>query len=150
MPRRSLLGIFLAGTVLVGCGQSGVPVVAPTPAGVALSQCTALIKALPVKLAGQSKRSALPPSSFTTAWGTDPITLRCGVGKPDAFDAQSQLLRINNTEWFVQAGSAATTFTLVNRLAYVEITVPQSYSPQADVITDLSGTIDKNVEFPRS
>lgn len=147
MPRRLLLVAgALALTILAGCGEAGTAVPAPSPSGAAGLACRALISGLPAQVNGQQSRAVLPPSAFTAAWGKDPITLACGVPLPAAFQPDSELISINGVDWFVQEG-AVTTFTTVNRVANVQISVPKSYAPEASVVSELTDQVSQRVKL---
>ena len=148
MPRRHLLvasALALALVGLAGCGEAGTAVPSPTPSGPAGLACRGLISALPAQVSGQDSRAVLPPSAFTAAWGKDPITLACGVATPLALQADSPLVTINGVDWFVEQGRV-TTFTTVNRIANVQISVPTSYAPEASAVSELTDEITAKIK----
>jgi hypothetical protein len=54
------------------------------------------------------------------------------------------LVTINGVDWFVEQGRV-TTFTTVNRVANVQITVPQSYAPEASAVSELADEITAKI-----
>ncbi|HYT11081.1 MAG TPA: DUF3515 domain-containing protein, partial [Mycobacteriales bacterium] len=58
------------------------------------------------------------------AWGEPAVVLRCGVTRPAALRADSQLLDINGVSWFAERRGGAEVFTTVDRPVYVEVSAP--------------------------
>jgi hypothetical protein len=54
------------------------------------------------------------------------------------------LVTINGVDWFVEQG-LVTTFTTVNRIANVQITVPPTYAPEASVVSELADEITAKI-----
>ena len=98
---------------------------APTPAGPAADACAALTTHLPGTVDGRDRRETEPPDGPVAAWGDPPVVLRCGVPRPASLTATSEVVVVDDVEWFLQPGSAYV-FTTVGRAANVEVRVPAS------------------------
>lgn len=145
-----LTGIVLLVPVLAGCSAE-VAVDAPSPDPQAAEICTAVMADLPTTLVGQPARDvAAGPDSPVAAWGTPPITLRCGVERPAALQPTSQCYETDGVGWFVEEVADGYLFTTIGRPAYVEVGVPSRYAPEADVLFDLVPAISAHdpVEQP--
>lgn len=103
--------------------------------------CEQLSSILPVDLGGALLRDTNPDSTGTKAWGDPAIVLRCGVATPDAYSEVSQLLTVNNLDWFPEELQAGVRFTSVGTTQLIEISIPASYEATADILTELSSTI---------
>jgi hypothetical protein len=140
---RRLTLILLPNLVLLaGCGAGAVQVPLPGPDPAAARLCAGL--RLPQKLHGQARRATRPESPLVTAWGSPAIALRCGVGRPAALLPTSQLVTVSGIAWFAEPTDRPVTFTAVGRQAYVEVTVPATYtehSPPGDVLLELTDAI---------
>lgn len=115
------------------------------PAASAVSACTALAGELPETLFDQDRRQTSPTSTFTAAWGEPAIVLRCGVPRPDALTATSQLISVNDVDWFPEELTEGYAFTTYGREAFVEVTVPDDYAPEVGPVTELSGVVADSV-----
>jgi hypothetical protein len=139
--------VFVGGVVVLGVVSAlvlrgrPVDVLVPHPVGQAEASCDALDKALPRTVAGQGRHAVSPPSNRTAAWGDDPIVLRCGVGTPAALQPTSELTTVDGVDWLPETLEGASRFTTVGRIAYVEVTVPDSYATAADALVDLGPAI---------
>jgi hypothetical protein len=126
---------MLAALVVTGCGRQ-VAVPAPdTPA----QACASVL--LPSVVAGAGMRPTT--ESGTAAWGEPPITYRCGVQRPPAFNSSSKLLDVSGVAWLPLEASGGTAFIAVtwptpDNPVFVEVLVPEDYSAPADVLADLS------------
>lgn len=145
MYRTAGLGIALISCTLVGCaGPVSVP--EPSPSGSAVaSACSQLIDGLPSSVLNAVRRKIEPPSDATAAWGDPPITLRCGVAKPDSLTPTSTLVTVNGVDWLPEQRSAGYVFTTTGRVAYVEVAVPNEYAPETEVLTELAKSISEFV-----
>ena len=111
---------------------------APPSQAAAVAPCTRLLQNLPVRPAGLAPRAVHPhpDSEFVVGWGDPAVILRCGVARPAD-------LHPGSTAQFLQIGQASGTggvyfdvtssggdqiYTSVDRVVYVEITVPPKYS----------------------
>lgn len=127
--------------VLATACSNTVQVAAPTPDAGATALCRALHARLPDKVHGQKRRTTSPSSPLVSAWGKPAIALRCGVPRPPAMRADSELVTVNGISWFPKPGDRPITFTAVGRHAYVEVTVPLTYNPSGDVLIELTPAI---------
>jgi len=110
--------------------------------------CTALLSALPVAIPTSngsiSGRPADSSSPYVVAWGNPAIVLRCGVPRPAELHVNSsaQVIAIDGVNFFTKTVGKATVFTSIDRAAYIEVTVPTSYTqapigPLAQAIASL-------------
>lgn len=133
---RYLVGVItvILVVVLSGCAA---PVAVPVPQP-SESVCAESEALLPAAIRGQERRSTEPASDLTAAWGDPPVVWRCGVGEPPGLQPDSSLIEINGITWFAEELSAGYRFTTLDLLADVEVTVPDAYSPEAEVIVLLT------------
>lgn len=115
----------------------------PSPDAVSARLCAGL--RLPEKVHGQARRDSKPESPLTAVWGKPAIALRCGVPRPPALLPRSQLITINDVNWFPQPAGRPVTYTAVARQAYVEVTVPAKYDPAGDVLIELGDAIKTTI-----
>ncbi|MEQ4204609.1 DUF3515 domain-containing protein [Actinopolymorpha sp. B17G11] len=139
-----MVGVALA-FALTGCGQGPVSVEPPEPSGAAKGACRALIDDLPANVGGGKARRVEPPEALAAAWGDPPITLRCGVARPEALTPTSECFEINGVGWYAEKATRGTIFTTVGRATYVEVAVPEAYDPAADSLVDLASSVDRRV-----
>jgi len=91
--------------------------------------CPALMEALPPELVGQPSRRVRSDSPFGYAWGDPPVSLICGVDRPEGLAPGSALYQIDGVVWFVDDTDPGTTvWTTVDRPVYVELRVPATVS----------------------
>jgi hypothetical protein len=133
-------------SALAGCSQAAVPVAAPSPPAAAADTCGALLGRLPRSLDGRDRRETSPRSPYTAAWGDPAVVLRCGVGRPAALRADSQLVTVEGVDWFFQDtrtadGAAAVRFTTTGRTADVEVTVPGPRAAATAPLVDLAPAV---------
>ena len=143
-------GIVTALAALVALGVAGgcateVGVRPPAASGAAAKLCGALHTRLPAKLHGDERRTVTPESDLTAAWGDPALALRCGVPRPSALRPTSQLADINGLSWLPQPEGAPTTFTLLGRDAYVEVTVPRTVKLPGEVLSELSPVLKSSL-----
>ena len=62
---------------------------------------------------------------------------------PTALTPTSQLLTVDGVDWLPEQLTAGYLFTTVGRQVNVEVAVPDAYTPEADVLVDLSPVIAK-------
>jgi hypothetical protein len=143
----ALAGPFLGVVALltVSACSSGLAVSPPNPppVGAAAYTCSAVHGALPDEVDGHGVTATTPKSPLTSAWGQPPIVLRCGVPTPTALTPTSQLLTVDGVDWLPEQLTQGYLFTTVGRQVNVEVAVPDAYSPEAGVLTDLSPVIAK-------
>ena len=96
---------------------------------------------LPVTLGGALLRDTNPDSPSTKAWGDPAIVLRCGVAKPESYSKASQLLAVNNVNWYPEELQAGVRFTSMETIEFVEVSIPSDYNTTAEILTDLSSAI---------
>ncbi len=133
--------VVLGVVALIVVRDRPVAVEPPHPAGDAAAVCHELTAHLPATVAGQGRRDVTPTSPYTAAWGSDAIAVRCGVGVPAALQPTSELTTIDGVDWLPEDVDGASRYTTVNRTAYVEVIVPDSYDPAADALVDLGPAI---------
>lgn len=147
------LALVAAPLLLAAC--SGSVDVAPPDLGGAsstasLDACTQLTADLPEQVAEQKSRSTAPESPLTAAWGEPAILLRCGVPRPEALTAASQLVSVNGVDWFAEELTAGYVFTTEGRSPSVEVTVPDDYAPEIGPVTELSPFVAAAIPQPTS
>lgn len=132
--------------LLAGCSSPvAVPPPSPSPTGEAAAACAALGPRLPWLLEGQKRRPTEPDSDLAWAWADPPLVLRCGVPVPSALEPTSELLSIEGVDWLAEELSAGYRFSTVGRVATVEVTVPDAYSPEVNPLVDLAPAITATV-----
>ena len=109
--------------------------------GTATQFCTELGAILPVSLGGTLLRDTRPSSPGTKAWGDPAIVLRCGVAPPKSYSAASQLLTVNDVNWYPEELEAGVRFTSMETNELVEVSIPASYQNTADILTELSWAV---------
>ena len=100
---------------------------------------------LPSVVAGAGIRPTSAPD--TAAWGEPPITYRCGVSRPAALSPESRLLEVGGVGWLPVEGAGGTGFYAVtwpspSAPAFVEVLVPEEYAAPADVLIDISASLE--------
>jgi hypothetical protein len=128
-------------------------VAVPTaPPAKAAAECAALTADAPATVDGQKRRKTSPVSPLTAAWGDPAITLRCGVAEPGilvagnpGYDPEADEAYLNGLAWLIQQTSDGYTFTAVQRAVYVEVDVPNAYTPQTDPLIDLGNALLKAI-----
>lgn len=126
---------------LSACGAAKVAVPVPSPNAKDAAICHTLAPTLPELVADQHKRKVADAPDLTAAWGDPPIFLRCGVGKPGALAPTSSLITVNAVDWFAEELTAGWRFTSMNTSVFIEVTVPNEYSPEANALVDLSASL---------
>jgi len=132
---------------------NAVAVAAPTPTSSrAQSECAALTKALPQSVDNENRRGTSPSSPLTAAWGDPAITLRCGVPEPQilrpgskTYDPTAEEGYFNGVAWLIEKTGDGYRFTAAQRAVYVEVDVPNAYSPQTSAVIDLSPAVIKAI-----
>jgi len=67
--------------------------------------------------------------------------LRCGVKAPEAYSQTSQLLTVNNVNWYPEELQAGVRFTSIETSEFVEVSLPSEYDSTAEILTELSSAI---------
>lgn len=119
------------------------PIAVPAPPAnpAADAPCTKLLGTLPITLTDLAGRPALSSWTYVAAWGDPAVVLRCGVARPTALAAGSSrfVLGVNGVNFFQAKQGETHVFTAIDRAAYIEVRVPDSYAqsplgPIADAI----------------
>jgi hypothetical protein len=98
--------------------------------------CADLHRDLPATLRqGLHRRSTNPPSQLTSAWGTPPVVLRCGVASGKDTD---ELFTFNQVQWAMHDIGSARRWTTRGLRVDVEVVVPDAYSSQAELLGGLA------------
>ncbi len=141
MPGRShlILGGCLA--LLAGCGFGPVDVEPYEPEPGSSAACTELLGDLPETVDDAVRREISPADAPVAAWGQPAIVLRCGVGLPSSYRPDARLFDVDGVSWLIDEGEGGTFFTAVDRAILVELAVPDDYSPEAAVLSDLAEPI---------
>jgi hypothetical protein len=155
VPVVVVLALFLGGTPrsstsspATTSGSSrplpAVTVAAPASNPAAAGPCTKVLATLPITLDGLASRPAVSSSAFVVAWGDPAIVLRCGMSRPKGLVPGSSAFTtgVNGVFYWVDRDSVkgAIVFTVVDRAAYIEVTVPSTYgggplAPISDAVT---------------
>ena len=103
---------------------------APPANAAADAPCQGVEQKLPITLAGLGGRPALSSWAYVDAWGDPAVVLRCGVPRPAGLSpgSSAQIIAIDGVNWLPVQQSKQTVWTSVDRAAYVEVSVPRSYT----------------------
>ncbi|UNZ17150.1 DUF3515 domain-containing protein [Streptomyces sp. 891-h] len=154
MPAAALGALLVPSALLTaGCsvtGQTGPT--PPSPSGRAAKVCRALHDALPARVDGQRRGEADPASDYTAVWGDPAIELRCGVPRPakltpgdEEYNPTADAAEVNGVSWLIEKQDGGYRFTTTDRVANVELTVPDDYAPEAEALADLSDPVRRTV-----
>jgi hypothetical protein len=157
VPRRPPVALALLGLLTTAaCSSSGgtgsatgtssdVPLASVNGLSTsALITCRSFKLDLPKQLApGVQLRAVTPVSDTTAAWGTPPITLRCGVPEGSAKDDP---YTFNGVGWALHDGGATRIWTTTGRKLNVAVEVPDAYDGQAEIIGMLSTAVTANLK----
>ena len=136
---------LLALVGVAGCGSGPVEIPVPEPDARAARACRHLYERLPRQLDGQPRRETASDSQLVAAWGSPPIIVRCGVGKPEKLRLTSKLAVVNGVQWFPEPERSPMRFTAVHREARIELLLPQEYGVPAGALVDLAAPIKKAI-----
>ena len=101
------------------------PVTVPPAPHEAGEPCEAVMRALPLELAGEQSRRVDSDSPFVYAWGEPPVVLVCGVDRPTGWTVGASAIQINGVQWYVDTSDPESTlWTTVDRPVYVEVRLP--------------------------
>jgi hypothetical protein len=111
----------------------------------AAAQCPPVMEQLPVQLGSLTPRTVhtTPETGQVVAWGNPPVVFTCGVQRPSALAPQSSalLLNIDGLTWLPIQTKNETTFTVIDRAIYIQVTVAKAQNEQP--ISPLSQAILK-------
>lgn len=113
-----------------------VSVPAPPPNQAADSPCTLLLGKLPLSLptggATLPGRPAQSSWTYVAAWGDPVVTLRCGVPRPPQLTpgSSAELVVAHGVAFLPVQHGDTTVWTTVDRVVYVEVSVPRVYPQQ--------------------
>jgi hypothetical protein len=130
---------------VLGCASSPVQMDAHTPIPGTTAVCADLVEALPETVSDAVRRQVSPPSPGVAAWGQPPVLLRCGVPAATGADPTTAVLEVDGVGWLPVPGTGGTFFSTVDRVAVVEVAVPDDYAPEADVLADLAPAVSATV-----
>jgi len=139
---------LLAGVVvgsLLGCGIGAVEIDEHAVARGAQQACDELMGALPDVVDDAVRRDVEPAQPGVAAWGQPPIILRCGVGEPTGLDPTLAVLDVSGVGWRSLDGEGGTFFYTDDRVAVVEVAIPNDYAPEAEVLVDLAQAVDSTI-----
>ncbi|MFN2538892.1 MAG: DUF3515 family protein [Mycobacteriales bacterium] len=144
MPRRLvLLPLVLVAACSNGPAQPKQGVSVAPVNGLSTStllSCADLQGQLPKELAaGISKRPAVPASSTTAAYGSDPaMKLRCGVRQGKASD---EPYTFDGVQWAMHDTGASRTWTTRGLKVNLEVEVPDHFDAQAELLGAMATAI---------
>ncbi|GAB3489516.1 DUF3515 domain-containing protein [Nocardiopsis coralliicola] len=141
-PAAALAALALAAA---GC-TGGVEVPVPEPDESVAAACEKLAGALPETLFDEERAETRPDSPLTAAWGDPAVALRCGVERPDAYQPDSQLTVVDEVAWLPEPADDPTMYTAMGYQAYVELSIPPSYTPPAQGLNAVSEAITATLE----
>jgi hypothetical protein len=135
--------------VTVSC-TGNVDLHAPRLSGADARACSALVRALPSRVAGLARVDADAGDGYGAAWGDPAIELRCGVPTPRGFDRFAGCQNANGVDWFIpesqQTGAPVdVVMTTVGRAQNVEVRVPSAYFPPVEAMVDLAPALKRSV-----
>lgn len=140
--KRVLAALMLGLLGLSACGEPKVAVPVPSPNVKDAAVCHSLTPTLPATVADQTQRKVKDAPDLTAAWGNPAVFLRCGVTKPSALQPTSSLITVNGIDWFAEELTSGWRFTSLNTSVFIEVTVPNDYSPEANALVDLSTSLN--------
>jgi len=109
----------------------------------AVATCQALNAELPDETAAGRRWQVSPDNGTTAAWGSPPVTLRCGTAPPSGYDQTATVAEVGGVRWLPVVQETGTDFLLLERPVGLQVSVPDQYQPPAEVLADLSGPITR-------
>lgn len=101
---------------------------------------------------GQRRITLTPDPKYAAEWGDPAIRLRCGVPRPavltpgdEHYNPTADAVEVNGVSWLMEQYDGGRRFTSTERAAWVEVTVPDAYAPEVNVLTDLAGPMRASV-----
>ena len=149
--------VAFAGVLLVaGCSSEAVEIDSPDLSSADRAACAALVEALPDTLFGELRRSVTPDDAPGAAWGvgtSEPVTLTCGVDRPDDYTQFSECLDIDRVGWFISESDredlgAPATVTALTVSPRVELVVPARLRGKGvdSALAELAGPVRQTLE----
>ena len=144
-----LLGLAVLSACSSSGGSASPPASFPTISPADAPACGTLLTRLPSNVAGLPRHPLPSGFNFAMLWGNKKasIQLQCGVSRPTALNATSQLLDVNAVTWFAEPEGDLTRFTAVDRRPYVQVLVPTSISGD-QVLVPLGSAVAKLHKAP--
>ena len=122
------------------------PVDVPPVTPEADASCPALMRALPLELAGEPARRVDSDSPYAGAWGDPAVVLVCGVAPPAGYVVGVGTIEINGVEWFVDTTDPDTVvWTTVDRPVHVQVSVPAATDSAS--VTELTPLIGAELPY---
>ncbi|MEV7688725.1 DUF3515 domain-containing protein [Streptomyces bungoensis] len=160
--RHRPLGLLAPALLIAvaGCSTAddSATVAVPSPDAKTAKVCRDLHRVLPGKLDGRGREDPEPRSAYTAGWGSPAIILRCGVVRPpkmvdpkvaEGGDPDAVAGGVNGVDWLMERlGDGTWRFTTANRVAYVQVTLPEGMSGQdggTAVLTELAAAAKKAI-----
>lgn len=115
--------------------------------------CANVVIGLPDTLDGRQKR-AVTGHPGSLAWGDPPITLVCGVPKPEGIETETNIIAVNGVDWLVKEATDTSDYglpgenvlwTAVDREVYVSVAVPADASGSG-VISPISKVLGERLK----
>jgi Protein of unknown function (DUF3515) len=78
------------------------------------------------------------------------VSLRCGVAVPSGLGPTSQLIAVNDVDWYVEERTDDVLFATTDRTAVVELSVPRAHTPEPEVLVDLAAPVSATVPIAPS
>ncbi|MFJ2813972.1 DUF3515 domain-containing protein [Streptomyces sp. NPDC091279] len=150
--RHRLIGLPALALLLTtaGCSSAddGARATVPSPGAAAVKLCRNLDRTLPSEVDGLGRRDPSPASALTAGWGNPAIILRCGIARPAKMnDPEADGVEVDGVGWLLEKQpDGSFRFTTTLRKTYVEVTLPNSRTPQGlSPLTDLAPAIKKSI-----
>jgi hypothetical protein len=160
--RHRPLGLLAPALLIAvaGCSSAddSAAVAVPSPDARTARVCRDLHPMLPGKLDGRDRTDPSPRSAYTAGWGSPAIILRCGVVRPpkmvdpavaEGGDRNAVAGGVNGVDWLMERQDDGTwRFTTANRVAYVQVTLPEGMSGTdagGPVLTALAPSVKKAI-----
>lgn len=107
--------------------------------------CRALVAGLPATVRGLTRRPVTAGSEQNAAYGDPPITLACGVKRPDVA-VTDEVFTLSNVCWYASTDGKATTWTTLDRQVPVAVTVPAGYDQPGQWTNEFSGAVLSSIK----
>lgn len=141
LPVVVIIAVIVGG--LIWSKQNPAPDTSPVAVGAVEAPaagskyCTDLMSALPDKLGEDARREVIGKPPGIAVWGSQEITLRCGLGTPAELTCSSQLNRVDNPNglpgvmWLQVRGQGATSYFAADRPVRIALTLPDGSGTEA-------------------